>query len=92
MKSYAYLDKGNILHLVAKQIDAKRYSSNGKYSSTEIESKGGYPLVQSGKKGNFTEIIVYSLDEAYINGNNKDGKLVSLENYADIKSLYSSLI
>ncbi len=54
MKNYAYLDKGNILHVVENEETAEEYSKTGKVVETEITGTGGYPLV--GKEG----IIVYA--------------------------------
>lgn len=90
MRKYAYIDKGGILHIVEKQIDARKYSKDDRYVITEIESKHGYPVVKKGKTT--TEIVVYSLKEAYINGNRTDGVKVDLYNYPVIKEIYEQLI
>ena len=90
MRKYAYIDKGGVLHITEKQINARKYSKNDRYVITEIESKHGYPVVKKGK--NTTEIVVYSLEEAYINGNRTDGVKVDLYNYPVIKEIYEQLI
>lgn len=90
MRKYAYIDKGGILHVVERQIEAKKYSKDGRYVITEIATKHGYPLVKKGR--NETEIVVYSLEEAYINGNRTDGTKVDLYNYPVIKEIYEQLI
>ncbi|MFB5761040.1 hypothetical protein [Paenibacillus medicaginis] len=69
--SYAYLDQSEyrVLHVVAAEGTA---SKHGKYVQTDIDTEGtGYPAV------NGESIVYYSeLDEAYIKGNRKDGKLI----------------
>ena len=90
MRKYAYIDKGGVLHIVEKQIDARKYSKDDRYIITEVESKHGYPVVKKGR--NTTEIVVYSLEEAYINGNRTDGTKVELDNYPIVKEIYEQLI
>ena len=57
MKKYAYLDKGNILHITQKEETAKQFSKTGKVVETQVEASHGYPLAD-GK-----EIIVYGPNE-----------------------------
>ncbi len=86
MKNYAYLDKGNILHIVKEERTAKKFAKNGKYIETDVKSLNGYPY----EGGN--DIVVYSLDEAYINGNKVDGKKVDLKEYKSTYELYKNLM
>lgn len=84
--NYAYLDKYGILHGVSTKSTAKEYAQNGKVAETNLPVKNGYFVV--GK----TEIVVYSLEEAYINGNRTDGTKVNLADYPAIYELYSTLM
>lgn len=90
MRKYAYIDNGGVLHIVEKQIDARKYSKDDRYAITEMESNHGYPVVKKGRTT--TEIVVYSLEEAYINGNRTDGTKVEIDNYPDVKDLYMKLM
>lgn len=86
MTKYAYLDRGFILHIVNGEDTAKEYSVNGKVVATKIEAEGGYPIVD-GKS-----VIVYSLEEAYLDGNLNTGTRVDLNDYTAIKQLYKSVM
>lgn len=86
MTKYAYLDRGFILHVVDTEDTAREYSVNGKVVATKIEAEGGYPIVD-GKS-----VIVYSLEEAYINGNLNTGRKINLNDYPTIKQLYASIM
>ena len=54
---YAYLDKGNILHISKSEETAKKFSKTGKVVETEYPASHGYPLADD------KEIIVYSPTE-----------------------------
>ena len=92
MKSYAYLDKGNILHVVSTEQTAREFSASGIYKITDINANGGYPLIADASNDNaLTEVIVYSLNEAYIKGNNKDGIKIDLNDYPKVLNLYKEV-
>ena len=84
--NYAYLDKGNILHVVEKEETAKESAKNGFYMATDLKSLHGYPY-EGGD-----DIVVYSLNEAYIEGNATDGKRIDLKDYKATYNLYQSLL
>ena len=55
MKKFAYIDKGGIMHVVAKLDTAKEYKALKTHViETEIEAAHGYPVV------NGKAVIVYS--------------------------------
>lgn len=87
---YLYIDKGGILHAVAKEETAKQYSRNGKVIREDIPSAKGYPLVNS--DDGMVDITVYGLNEVYINGNVTDGTIVSIDSYLQIKEIYKKLM
>lgn len=86
MKNYAYLDKGNILHVVTEEETAKNYAVGGKYQVTSLKSDMGYP-VENGER-----LVVYGLEEAYSKGNAGDGIKIDLRKYPGILDLYKSLL
>lgn len=84
MKKYAYLDKGDILHIVGDRKTAKEASKNGKVIETELLAEGGYPLaVVKDKK---EEIIVYSPDNMRVTAQDKESLDVSL--YPELAELW----
>lgn len=85
MKNYAYLDKFDVLHVTTDEKTAKLFSKNERYQETELASDHGYP-VEKGER-----LVVYRLDEAYIQGNAGDGIRVSLNNYPKTLALYKGL-
>ena len=54
MKKFAYIDRGEIMHVVKEEKTAKQYSGNKKVIETDIEAENGYPVV------NGKAVIVYS--------------------------------
>ena len=54
---YAYIGKGNILHIVEDKKTALEYSINRKVVETDLKAELGYPVI------NGEGIIVYSADE-----------------------------
>lgn len=89
-KKFAYVDKGNVLHVTVSEDSAKEYSKHGKYVETTIPSQFGYPVVPYDDK--LEQIIVYGLDEAYVEGNRTDGKKVDLTIYHEVYDLYKSVM
>lgn len=91
MKSYAFLDEYRVLH-VTEDMELAKASTTGKFAETELECKGGYPLVKAVKddKEIYTKIFVYSEQEAYIFGNkgSEDKVKVQLSDYPEIKKAY----
>lgn len=80
MSKFAYLDKGGVLHITAKEETAKEYSRNGRVIATELPASGGYPLV-----GN-EEILVYNETTMKLDG----GSPETLESakYPQLTQLY----
>lgn len=86
--SYAYLDKGSILHAVEKEEDAKQYSKNGKVEKIDYQCKGGYPLIAG------QSVVMYSTEKAVVsNGEEytKDGIPLDLKQYPQLLVLYKNL-
>ena len=65
MLGYAYLDKGNILHIVTDLDTAKQYAKS-KIIETFISYAHGFP-VYAGER-----ILVYSPDKVVYKGNHLD--------------------
>lgn len=87
MTGFAYLDKGNILHVVSSRETAEEYSKNGTIVETEIPFSGGYPEI--GGEG----IIVYSETEMTFGEENPDGTPKMINNperkYPHLAALYA---
>ena len=83
--NYGYLDKYNILHITKYEETAKEYAKKGFYTTTDLKGSQGYPH-ECGD-----DIVVYSLNEAYIEGNATNGKRVNLKDYKATYNLYQSL-
>ena len=78
MKKYAYIDKGGIMHVVAKLDTAKEYKALGTHVvETEIEAAHGYPVV------NKKQVIVYDEDTMKY-----DAKGKKIEPIAELAELY----
>jgi hypothetical protein len=43
---YAYVDYAGIFHITKSEAIAKSHGRNGKYETTKIPAKGGYPYVE----------------------------------------------
>lgn len=86
--AYTYLDKGNILHAVSEQEDAKQYSKNGKVEEVEYPCNGGYPIIAG------QSVVMYSTEKAVVsNGEEytKDGIPLDLKQYPQLIDLYKRL-
>lgn len=87
--TYVYFDHYGILHAVDKEDEAKESSRDGKYVQVEIANEGGYI-------GVFQPLEIYDRGngrvDAYIDGNQKDGKLVSLASYPRIQEIVNQLL
>lgn len=78
MKKFAYIDKGGIMHIVAKLDTAKEYKALKTHViETEIEAAHGYPVV------NGKQVIVY--DEETMK---YDAKGKKIEPVAELAELY----
>ena len=78
MKKYAYIDKGGIMHVVAKLDTAKEYKALKTHViETEIEAAHGYPVV------NGKQVIVYDEDCMKY-----DAKGKKIEPIAELAELY----
>ena len=78
MKKFAYIDKGGIMHVVAKLDTAKEYKALKTHViETEIEAAHGYPVV------NGKQVIVY--DEETMK---YDAKGKKIEPVAELAELY----
>ena len=83
---YAYLDRGNILHVSASKSIAAQYSKNSRVIETELPAKNGFP-VAGGQK-----VFMYSPGEMYIGGNDRSGKQAAPEDVPELAKLYKSLM
>lgn len=63
---YAYIGKGNILHIVEDKNTALEYSINGKVLETDFKAELGYPVVDN------EGIVVYSETEMKKEANGKE--------------------
>jgi hypothetical protein len=86
--AYAYQDKYGILHVVDDEKIAKE-SAGGRVVQTDIPHAGGYPQVPNGDE--MDSLIVYSYGSAYVGGNEKNGRKVSLSSYPAVQALYQAL-
>lgn len=90
--NFAYLDKYGILHVIGDVASAQKYAEKtGVVAVTEHQSIGGFPVVNLAD-GKEDTIVVYSLDEAYVNGNKGDGDLVNLKDFPDVEKLYKEVM
>ena len=90
-KGYAYLDRGNILHITKDEKTAKQYGG-GKYLETSVAYKGGYPIAGHDKQGEPINLIIYGVEEAYRGGNASTGEKVDLQTqYPTHYELYNQL-
>ena len=87
MIKYAYIDRGDILHITKDEATAARYSKKkangeGHYVPTAVEAKNGYPLDEDGN-----HVIMYSETETrYPISEKKLGELALL--YREIAAAY----
>ena len=90
MSLFGYLSKENILK-VSEEKDAKSRSINGKIVPTSIPVLHGNPSAKD-REGKTVIVTVYSLNEAYLGGNKKDGEKIDLTKYPDILALYKAVM
>lgn len=58
MKKYVYIDKAGIMHIVEKKEVAEEFKQRGKVVETEIKTKNGFPIDETGEG-----VIVYGEDK-----------------------------
>lgn len=76
----AYLDEHGIMHVTEGE-------TNYKHIETDIAACGGYPLHDG------SPVVMYSLDEAYIDGNRKENMgTADLKLIPEIVALYEQLL
>lgn len=85
-KGYAYLAKGDILHIATEEKDARTYSVNGKVVETSLRYAHGYPL--GIVKDKMEELIVYGPQEIKVTAQDKESLNVAL--YPELVELWKA--
>ena len=80
---FAYVDKAGILHVVAQRETAEEYAAKA-VVETDLGYHGGFPLCGG------QEVVMYSLKEAYANGNMRNGRKLKVEDIPQLVELYRS--
>lgn len=83
MTNYAYIDKGNLMHIVGDEATAKQYSTNGKVKATAFPCRGGYPVLKGTR-----EVFCYGVGEAYWDNKQSYGGVIPLKSYPELLDVY----
>lgn len=83
MTNYAYIDKGNLLHIIADEATAKEYSANGKVFTTNFPCVGGYPVLKGTR-----EVFCYGIGAAYWDNRQAYGEVIPLKSYPELLDVY----
>jgi hypothetical protein len=86
--AFAYKDEYGILHVVGDQKTAKQFASSA-VVETDIRNEGGYPRVSVGDHA--SALVVYGNGDAYVDGNERNGRKVSLSNFPEVEKVYEQL-
>ena len=85
-EGYAYLDKGDILHITDHREWAEEKSANGNIVETMIPHDDGYPLGETGK--GVDTLIVYGPEEIKVRAS--DDKSLNVRFYPHLTELWKA--